>query len=215
MSMRIRGLAKSSLPTAVTSGVPVEPFFDLNGRQVMVLGSLLSGEDQTCNVLRVGGYNALPTDTLTRPANVTAYASGDEMTDTDGLILQFTVGRFVGATGVCLGMIITNSQNAAVKATGELRLYGTTSTPATDNAAFDASDTVNDTCQIVIPFSTASDGLTGTGGNCVYDVDISPKVYACGAADTKLYGRIIMKSAYTSPANSDTWKIQLRILQDG
>jgi hypothetical protein len=150
------------------------------------------------------------TATLTRPANTTAYAVGDEMTDTGGAILQFSgaaIGN--GGTGAITSLQITNSQNAAVKATGELRLYDTTSTPATDNAAFDASDTVNDTCVAVIPFTTASDGLTGTGGNCVYAVNEIYKKYKCAGGDTKLYGRVILKTAYTSPNNSDTWKFKL------
>jgi hypothetical protein len=162
-----------------------------------------------------GGYAVVIANTLTRPANTTAYAAGDEVTDTGGGIQTVTNAvRVNGGTGTITGVEVTCSVNAATKMVGEIRYYDTTSTPATDNAAFDASDTVNDTAIATVPFSLGSDGLTGTTGNCLYEINGLNIDFAAGGATRDIYWRIILKAAYTSPSNSDTIKVKTRIRQD-
>jgi hypothetical protein len=198
-SVALTGAVTETAPTTDTASS------GLNGRLQRIAQRLTS-------LIALVDSNRVSTATLTRPANTTAYASGDEMTDTGGAILQFSgCGLSNGGGGIITGLVISSSVNAATKPVGELRLYDTTSTPATDNAAFDASDGVNDTAVAVIPFGLGSDGLTGTTGNSLFDIDGLVKTFKCAGGDTKLYGRVILKAAYTSPANSDTFKFTLRI----
>lgn len=56
--VKVGGKASSSLPTAVTAGQRTDAYYDVNGRQVVNLGNLISGEDTTNNLLKVAGPGA-------------------------------------------------------------------------------------------------------------------------------------------------------------
>jgi len=167
--------------------------------------------------IAVGGESTTttPVATLTRPATVTPYAVGDEMTDTGGLILQFAgCASAPGQGGTITGLLVTCSSSPATKLSAELRLYHTTSTPLADNGIWNANSTVNRTLVAVLPFSVAlGAGASGSEVNCVYDLSGLNILYKCAPADTKLYGRIQVKNAYT-PVSGEIWEFTPRLLVD-
>ena len=162
-----------------------------------------------------GGYTKIVTATLTRPANTTAYASGDEVTDTGGTIRTFTsAARASGLSGVITGANASFSSNWAVKPSLELWIFDTTSTPITDNSAFAPTDGVNDTLLGIIPLSTTYQGdATGSTGNFAMDSgQVNIPFVTVGSAN--LFGRLVIRNAGQAGANSDTIVIRLRVLQD-
>jgi len=162
-----------------------------------------------------GGYTKIVSATLTRPANTTAYASGDEVTDTGGAIRTFTsAARATGLSGVITGASVSFSSNWATKPSLELWIFDTTSTPIVDNSAFAPTDGVNDTLLGIIPLATTYQGdATGSTGNFAMDSgSVNIPYVTVGSAN--LFGRLVIRNAGQAGANSDTLVIRLRVLQD-
>lgn len=162
----------------------------------------------------VGGKSTIISATLTRPANTTAYAAGDEMTDTGGAILTLTgIARAAGLGGTIDGIYCAVSSNAATKPIFDLYLYDTTSTPQTDNAAFAPSDAVQDTGIAVIPLASFSVGdATASTGNFQMDTgSICVPFLTSGSAN--LFLRAVVRAAYTAGTNSDTYRFRFRVTQ--
>ena len=158
-----------------------------------------------------GGYTKIVTATLTRPANTTAYASGDEVTDTGGTIRTFTsAARASGLSGVITGADLIFSTVWSTLPSGlELHIYDTTSTPTTDNSAFAPSDGEAATELGVITFSSTS---TGTVNFTMDSGQVNIPYVTVGSAN--LYGRLVARNAAQAGANSDTITIRLRVLPD-
>lgn len=162
-----------------------------------------------------GGYTKVVSATLTRPANTTAYAAGEEVTDTGGAIRTFTsAARATGLSGVITGAAVSFSSNWATKPSLELWIFDTTGTPDTDNSAFAPSDGESDTLLGVIPLTTTYQGdATGNTGNFVMDSGpLNIPFTTVGSAN--LFGRLVIRNAGQAGANSDTILLRLRILQD-
>ena len=162
-----------------------------------------------------GGYTKIVSATLTRPANTTAYAAGDEVTDTGGAILTFTdCARASGLSGVITGVTACFSSNWATKPSLELWIFDTTGTPDTDNAAFAPSDSEVDTLIGVIPLTATYQGdATANTGNFAMDSgSVNIPFLTVGSAN--LFGRVVIRNAGQAGANSDTIKFRLRVLQD-
>lgn len=163
----------------------------------------------------VGGFTDVIAATLTRPANTTAYAAGDEMTDTGGAILTLTsAARRSGGTGSIYGITLSCSTNAATKPSLECWIFDTTSTPQTDNAAFAPSDGVVDTLIDVVPLSTSyvGDATSNTGNFVMSSGPLNIPFKCVGSAN--LFMRIVVRNAYTAGANSDTYKFRVHVGQD-
>lgn len=162
-----------------------------------------------------GGYTKVVSATLTRPANTTAYASGDEVTDTGGGILTVTsAARASGLSGIIHSVAASFSSNWATKPTLELWIFDTTSTPQSDNAAFAPSDGVVDTLVGIIPLSATYVGdATASTGNFAMDSGyVGIPFQTSGSAN--LFCRLVVRNAAQAGANSDTIKLRFRILQD-
>lgn len=158
----------------------------------------------------VGGFSTIVSTTLTRPANTTAYAAGDEITDTGGTIRTITsAARVSGGSGVITGVAISFSTVWTTMPSLELWIFDTTSTPATDNAAFAPADGETDTCIGVIPLSTT---YAGTVNFMMDSGPISFPFVTVGSAN--LFARIVVRNAAQDSANSSTIKMRFRILQD-
>lgn len=163
----------------------------------------------------VGGLTTIISSTLTRPANTTAYASGDEVTDTGGAIITLTgMARFSGGSGIIQGIQANFSDNWATKPSAELWIFDTTSTPQADNAAFAPADAVVNTAIAVIPLTSTYVGdATGNTGNFAMDTgSISVPFLTVGSAN--LFLRIVVRNAAQAGANSSTILFRVRTLQD-
>lgn len=167
-----------------------------------------------------GGYTTVIASTLTRPNNTTAYAAGDELTDTGAAILTLTsAARVSGGSGVIQGVVVTFSTNWTTKPSLELWIFDTTSTPTTDNLAFAPTDAVVDTCLAVIPLTASyvGEATTGAGssttGNMVMDTGpINYPFLTVGSAN--LFLRVVVRNAGQAGAGSDTVKFRVRVSQD-
>jgi len=169
----------------------------------------------TNNAGNTGGVTNVIDATLTRPANTTAYTAGDEMTDTGGSILTLTgIATKSGGTGIITEIVLCCSTNAATKPDLTLFVYDTTSTPQTDNAAFAPSDSVQDTClgYTRITDSQVGDATSNSGNFVMSSGQIHIPFKCVGSAN--LYLRVKVNNAYQAGANSDTYKIRVKVLQD-
>jgi hypothetical protein len=157
-----------------------------------------------------GGYTTVLTSTLTRPADTTAYAAGDEMTDTGGAIQTITgAARFSGGSGIIQGVYVSQSTLWTTKPAMEIWVYDTTSTPVADNGAFAPTDGVTDTCIAVIPVTAT---YAGTVNQALDSGQISVPFLTSGSAN--LFFRVVIRNAAQDSANSGVTKFRWRILQD-
>jgi hypothetical protein len=161
------------------------------------------------------GYTTIIDTTLTRPANTTAYAVNDEVTDTGGAVRELSsIARFTGGTGYILGVTIAFSSNWATKPILDLWIFDTTTAPATDNTAYDVDDTEIGTLVTVIPISAVAlgDATANTGNFAMYTGPICVP-FKCGASDD-LFMRVAIRNAGQAGANSDTLKFRFLVAQD-
>jgi hypothetical protein len=162
-----------------------------------------------------GGRSDVVSVTLTRPANTTAYASGDEVTDTGGAVRELTgIARISGGSGIIQGVSVAVSSNWVTRPLMELWVFDTTTAPATDNAAFDVDDTEINTLIGVLQVSMDFTGdPTANTGNFVMDTgQISVPFKCVGSAN--LFMRVVVRNAAQAGANSDTLKFRFRVLMD-
>lgn len=166
----------------------------------------------------VGGRTRQITTTLTRPADTTAYAAGDAVTDSTSsptVITFASAARVNNGSGTIIGATCVDSANQATKAQLELWLFDTTATPDNDNAAFTPTDAELLTIVGVIPFNVwyVGDATSGAGGNAVSVAANLSLAYQCGAASTSLFGLVVVRNAYT-PVSAEQFSIRLRCMQD-
>lgn len=160
-----------------------------------------------------------PSAAYTRPANTTAYAAGDVISDstTAPTILTFAAcARGNGLGGVIHAAVLIDSSNPTTKADLELYLFRATPGATNDNAAIDWTDAeLLDLVGVVDFGSTPFVGLAGAdgAGNCIYQKENVGLEFTCAAADKALYGVLVVRNAYT-PIASEVFTVTLGILQD-
>lgn len=154
-------------------------------------------------------------DSLVRPANATAYAANDVVNDSataanDILIFKTPTfnasGTVTGTTGVVVNkgmgglivsaMVTTDTANTT-NGTFRLLLFNDTVTVAADNAAWASSQTSNARSVGHIDFALESNGGSYPQA---YVTGLSLP-FQCAPDDTKLYGVLIAKAAYTPKVN--------------
>lgn len=152
--------------------------------------------------------------TLTRPADTTAYAINDEVTDTGGAIRTIT-----GAARVSGGMVrlisasCIDTSAVAVRPQIAAFLFDTTSTPATDNAAFAPTDGVLNTFVGVLPFNIwyLGDDTAGATGNAVSPY-LGPPLEMKTAGSANLFLRVKIYNAYV-PTSGEIFTFRLVFAQ--
>jgi hypothetical protein len=154
---------------------------------------LLTQRGQT---LRVG-------NTLTRPANVTAYTANDAVTDstTAPAMQEFVVGAVVGGGGYITGIVIaTDAPSIAPR----IRAWFTTNSaglpigPTNDNepAVLDGASLVDAESGILGYIDLPAMITDGSGGS--YSQDGSVRMpFKCEASDTKIYMQLQTLDAFT------------------
>lgn len=199
---------------------------DANGGGAVPVVAVVAWDGTDFNRLRVdpdqfqlrtlaAGYTTIIDATLTRPANTTAYATGDAITDTGGTIRTLTgIARYSGGSGVIQGVLAAFSSNWVTKPALELWIYDTTRTPQADNTAFAPTDGENDTLVAIIPLNLTYVGdAAANTGNFVMDTgQISVPFKTVGSAN--LFMSVVVRNAAQAGANSDTLKFRFRVLQD-
>lgn len=113
--LKIGGKASSSAPSAVADGDRVNAYFDLNGRLVTSMGALISGEDQSNNLLQV----------VQKPLAVSSYAL--DWDDSAALEASSVVKASPGNAYVAFGF----NNNVATR---YFHVYNSTTVPADGTA---------------------------------------------------------------------------------
>lgn len=147
---------------------------------------------------------------LTRPANVTAYAAGDVVAG-DGVVIPLSfegLGDFSDDGVTIESAVIVSSANQATKLSAKLILFDTSHTVEADNSAYAPSDSELARAIGVVTFADtawiAGDATAGAGGNAL-----------CAAASLGIvtnggtvYGVLVAQNAYT-PVSGETLTINL------
>ena len=174
----------------------------------------------------LGFRTKFPSATLTRPANTTAYASGDVISDATG-DAHFTFGsasddgsKMVSRPDVGTitlnSVLLHSSANQATKLQAELWLFWADIANVADNAAFAPTDAEMLTLVTIvqIPQSAWFVGNAGSGANgnavCVIsNIDTPIKTSGNG----RLYGQLVVRNAYT-PVSDQVFTCVLGLSQD-
>lgn len=154
-----------------------------------------------------------PSASFTRPADTTAYASGDLVANstTAGSVapLSFTLGNSFGVGSFRLTRArLIKSGTTATNANFRLHLYEASPTPANgDNAAWSTNKAANWLGNIDITSMLAfTDGCAGTGSAAA-----GSEMYIRLTAGKTIYGLLEARAAYT-PANAEVFTVILEEL---
>ena len=164
----------------------------------------------------VGGFSHVATGSITRPADSSSYADGDEISNSTSspTVLELTnCARANGGSGVISQALLIASDCPSAAPTFELWLFDATCAPNNDNAAFAPSDSVAQTCVGVVSFPNSSKGDSSSTGNRVFRSDPLAIPYVCGAGSTSLFARLVIRSAYT-PTSGCVYAIRLGLQRD-
>ena len=151
---------------------------------------------------------------ITRPADVTAYAGGDAVADstTTPNDLEFlNCATASGRGGRIVSATLIDSVNGTQPTGFDLFLFDTAPTPTNDNAAFALTDANANDCVGVISWVDATHGVDAGANNYVFARNDLNLGFVC--ADTTLYGLLVVRGAYT-PASGEIFTIRLGIAQD-
>jgi len=165
----------------------------------------------------IGGFSKVVNLVLTRPANVTPYTAGDEITDFNGTLAQRTFAgcaRVAGGSGVITGAVDILSDNPATLPSLKLYVFDTDPSTAGDNAPWAPSDAQLATALGVINLSGGEIGTTGTTGNVFFDSGPVQIPFTCLGGTTNLYFNLVTRTAFTAGASSSTHTLRLRLEQN-
>ena len=164
---------------------------------------------------------ALSISALTRPADTTAYAAGDVISDATG-DAHFTFAESLRPgnkkshlSGSIATVRLHSSANVATKLDAELWLFHTDIADVADNAAFAPTDAEALTLVGIISFATANwkEGNAGAdaAGNAV--IEARNLGLALRGASPTLYGQLVARNAYI-PVSGEIFTCELIISQD-
>jgi hypothetical protein len=148
---------------------------------------------------------------ITRPADTTAYAAGDNLSDStsapvSGGFTFTSAARASGGTGIITDMIIATSNPAATPLQGEVWIFDTSVTNINDNSAFAISDSEVKTVVAKIPFTMVAD----TNNSLAHVQNLNIGFTAVGSANLRFLVKV--KSAYT-PISAEVITTRLKIIQ--
>ncbi len=155
------------------------------------------------------GFAGTATTTITRPADTTAYAANDALSDstsapTTGGFTLSSMCRASGGSGILTDMAVVYSGNTAV--TASVYLYDSAPTAQNDNAAWSVSDSDQLKLVGIVPFT-----LTADGANGVANVQNLNMGYTCsGSANLRFMVKV---GAAFTPASADTLTIRAKFVQ--
>lgn len=154
--------------------------------------------------------------TFTRPANTTAYADGDAITDSASAptIITFSdCAQIIGGGGTIVAATLITSNGTTTNFDVRLILSHGTLTPTNDNAAADVSAAQAKDLFGSIKFASAdARGLTSSKIVSAMAADL-PLPFVCAAASKDLSGELVADGAYT-PASGEVFDVILWVIQD-
>jgi len=162
----------------------------------------------------VGGRSTVPTASLTRPADTTAYASGDLVADstTAGSVtpLTWTVARVASGSGMIRRCRLRKSGTAVANAQFRVHLFRVSPTVTNgDNGAWLANQVANYMGALDVSVDRAfSDGSSGSGQPIT-----GSEINFALASGQSVFGLIEARAAYT-PTASEVFTIELEVIQN-
>lgn len=159
-------------------------------------------------------FSAVVSASFTRPANTTAYASGQLVANstTAGSVspMQFSGGRLNWGTGQVRRARVTKSGTSLTNAQFRLHLYRASQTAANgDGAAWSTDGVANYIGKLDVTMDAAfTDGAFGIA-TPVEGNDMTFKSNSTGS----IYGLLEARAAYT-PSSGEVFTVSLEILQD-
>ena len=166
--------------------------------------SVTVATDQAALATKIGRFKA--SAAFNRPADTTAYAIGDAVTNSTSAptALQLTVGATNGQAYVITEAVVISSAKGATLPLFTLYLFPTTFTATNDNVALAIDQTTYESGGAIIPLteqsSVSARARVGASGLNI--------VRALAAGDTKLYATLQAANAYT-PASGETLTVVL------
>jgi hypothetical protein len=155
---------------------------------------------------------SLSTVSFTRPADTTAYAAQDAVSNstTAPTVLTFgNVGRINGGSGLILAA--RHLKSSTVAASYRLHLYRVAPAAINDNAQFPLLF-ANRTARIgFIDFSHQTGGTGSDASTALATLANLP--FVCDAASTSLFGRLVASAGYT-PVSGEQHFIELGFVQN-
>jgi hypothetical protein len=203
------------VPTRVVGpdggAVPV----DIGSATLSVTANGVEIKNDVGNPIPASGIQAITTASFTRPADTTAYAAQDVVSNSTSAptLLTFSgAGRAVGGTGLILSARHMKNSTSTSGATYRLVLYKvSTITPINDNSPFTMlyANRANR-----IGFIDFSHTAAGTGSDSTAALTTFVNLpFVCDAAATAIYGILTVTSAYT-PTSAEQHFIELAITQN-
>lgn len=160
---------------------------------------------------QIGGYVARSSATFTRPADTTAYASGDlaanSVTAGSVVPLTFNLARVTGRGGMIRRARLRKTGTGITNALFRLHLYSASPTPANgDNGAWSTDKALNYVGSIDFTVDKAfTDGASGNGvPNVGTEIVFTADTY---------YGLLEARGAYT-PISAEVFDISLELMQN-
>jgi hypothetical protein len=146
------------------------------------------------------------TVTLTRPADTTAYAAGDAITDSTSSPndIEFDFSG-IAANGDMLEITkVVIADSGITSESLSLRLFDAAVTATNDNSAFSVSDSDNNNSVSLITLISKD----RAGASTLYDSGAISEFVKLDAADDTLYGLLRTISAFT-PISAETFQITI------
>lgn len=171
---------------------------------------LVSGAQASANSLPVVGPNdefVTVTVDVTRPADTTAYAVDDCVSNSTSAPTTFTISNAAkasGGSGLITDMTVLSNNDPLTALQGEIFLFDSAVTSPNDNAAFQVSDADARKCIGKVPFM-----LEDIGNNEFFHAQGVNIGFTCvGSADLRFLLRA--KNAYV-PANGEVLTFRFKI----
>ncbi len=163
----------------------------------------------TTNLVAAYGFAGTATTTVTRPADTSAYAANDAMSDstsapTSGGFTLSSMCRASGGSGILTDLVFLYSTATAVA--GNIWIYDAAPTAINDNAAYSVSDADQAKLVTKVPFVTVAGAL-----NAVHNVQNLNLGYTCvGTANLRFL--VEVTTGYT-PASADALTVRAKFVQ--
>lgn len=178
-------------------------------------GGTVSLAASEAHVGQVGGTTVNPSSQFNRPADTTAYASGDLVANSTvaGNVIPLswaTAARIAGGSFIVRRCRLAKSTAVIANAAFRLHLYSTSPVVTNgDNGAWLSTQAATYLGSLEVSYMLAfSDGATGIGSPLV-GMDISIDL----AAGQTIYGLLEARGAY-APGNAETFTAVLELYQD-
>lgn len=162
----------------------------------------------------VGGKAVVASANFTRPADTTAYASGDLVANstTAGSVapMSFTAARVAAGSGMIRRARLRKTGTGVTNASFRLHLYTASPTPANgDNAAWSTDKAANYLGAIDITVDkTFTDGSAGNGVP-----NTGAEINFALTSGQIIYGLLEARGAYT-PGNAEVFTVSLEVIQN-